>query len=145
MDPHWFGCPESGSVLGMRIKSRSIEIYQNSSKTDVNVPTVSTVINEKPKKNKSYFFLVSWKPFEKSRNRILKPVHRCYDPDPHPSQNVTDPELWLKCYSICRWERIGEEELAFWTWPVIEFYLWGLFGTDCDQDRITWGNPQEWC
>ncbi len=20
-----------------------------------------------------------------------------------------------------------------------------LFGTDCDQDRITWGNPQKWC
>ncbi len=85
--------------------------------------------------------MVSWKPFEKSRNRILKPVHRCYDPDPHPSQNVTDPE----CYSIWRWERIGEEELAFWTWPVIAFYLWGLFGTDRDQDRITWGKPQKWC
>jgi hypothetical protein len=20
-----------------------------------------------------------------------------------------------------------------------------MFGTDCDQDRITWGNPQKWC
>jgi hypothetical protein len=20
-----------------------------------------------------------------------------------------------------------------------------VFGTDCDQDRITWGNPQKWC
>ncbi len=20
-----------------------------------------------------------------------------------------------------------------------------LFGTDCDQDKITWGNPQKWC
>ncbi len=70
MDPHWVGCPESGSVLGMRIKSRSIEIYQNSSKTDVNVPTVSTVINEKPKKNKSYFF------------GFLKAFRKEQEPDP---------------------------------------------------------------
>jgi hypothetical protein len=22
---------------------------------------------------------------------------------------------------------------------------WAVFGTDYDQDRITWGNPQKWC
>jgi len=25
------------------------------------------------------------------------------------------------------------------------FEKFAVFGTDCDQDRITWGNPQKWC
>ncbi len=28
----------------------------------------------------------------------------------------------------------------------VKVFQWLLvFGTDCDQDRITWGNPQKWC
>ncbi len=27
----------------------------------------------------------------------------------------------------------------------VQFTVWLVFGTDWDQDRITWGSPQKWC
>ncbi len=32
-------------------------------------------------------------------------------------------------------------------WPALSrlHCILQVFGTDCDQDRITWGNPQKWC
>jgi hypothetical protein len=69
-------------------------------KTDVNVPTV------RKKQEKNNFLLVSWKPQKKRAGSISLSTSESVeskDPNPDPSQNVTDPELQVRV--VQKWKQ----------------------------------------
>ncbi len=59
-------------------------------RNDVNVPTGSK--KHKNLEKNGIFVVILKSTDEKRRNRIRNPVYGAKDPDPDPSQNVTDPE-----------------------------------------------------
>ncbi len=95
----WFWASRILPSTSKRTDKKNLDFYSFlwllftllSLKTDVYVPTVSTVISKKIK-NK-LIMLPFWKPLKKRAG--LRSVLRNYgSADPDPLQNVTDPEPW---------------------------------------------------